>query len=322
LVPHSKKTHIFKQFIMSEIKKGYGAVVGRFQSPYLHPGHEAVIKQVLQKHENLVIFVGLPAGQHSDKNPLDFTTRKLMIQASYPNAIILPLKDMKSDWDWSKELDRRLSEVIGVHSAVLYGGRDSFIPHYHGKFPVSEFVAPDIIWSATAIREEVIQKSIGSEDFRAGVIYGITNRYPSPYPTVDVAITRDGNVLMGKKRNENGFRFVGGFVDPTDESYLAAAKREAAEETGGSLELSDWRYVCDMRIDDWRYRSTREKVMTIFYTCECSFGTPEATDDIAFLKWVPVTELCNTEIEPEHQPLVKAFIDYLNKTYASSHSNN
>lgn len=294
-----------------EIKKGYGVIVGRFQTPYLHDGHRYVIDQVLEKHENLIICLGIQAGQPSDKNPLDFESRKIMILENYPLATILPLKDMKSDLLWSKQLDKLVGDVSNIHPVTLYGSRDSFIPFYNGKYETKELKDPEIIWSSTIIREEVVQRARNSQDFRAGVIYGITNRIPSPYSTVDVAIVQDGKLLLAQKPNEDGWRFVGGYVDNKDENYEMAAKREALEEAGRSLELSDFRYVMSARVNDWRYKKTREKVFTTLFVCKCVFGNAEAGDDVRYIKWVPFEELHKETIEEEHKPLMHEFMSYL-----------
>ena len=67
---------------------------------------------------------------------------------------------------------------------------------------------------------------------------------------------------MAKKPNEPHYRFIGGFVDRTDESWEQAAKREFKEETGGNAEIDDIRYVCSAAVKDWRYNKTESGIMT------------------------------------------------------------
>jgi bifunctional NMN adenylyltransferase/nudix hydrolase len=89
--------------------------------------------------------------------------------------------------------------------------------------------------SGTLERRNAPLEVRSSVDWRAGVVYAAYNRYPQAFPTVDVAVTRetdDGDleILLAKKPGEKGYRLIGGFVSPTDNSLQAAARRELAEE--------------------------------------------------------------------------------------------
>lgn len=293
-------------------KKGFGAVIGRFQTPYLHEGHKSTIDKVLERHENLIICVGVHRGQNTTKNPLDFRTRQLMIQVEYPEAIILPIPDMKSNEKWSQNLDRQIALVVPPMTKVtLYGGRDSFIPYYSGKIETQELESPDVFISATNLRDDVMEKVMNSVQFRAGVMYATGRRYPSPFVTCDLAIVRDSKVLLVQKPDEEGWRFMGGFVDSTDGSIRASASREKDEELGDDLKIGPLTYITDIRVDDWRYASTKEKIFTVFYMAESPSGDPRPNDDIKFAKWVPLCELHAENMEPEHVPLVDALIDHI-----------
>jgi bifunctional NMN adenylyltransferase/nudix hydrolase len=177
-----------------------------------------------------------------------------------------------------------------IGSVMLYGSRDSFIPYYHGQFPTEELVPTSYV-SATELREECGRAVKVSADFRAGVIYASQNRYPTAYPTVDVAVLRrtEGvgyEVLIARKPNEEGWRFIGGFVDPSDSSLEAAARREVLEESGANVE--GFRYIGSHKIDDWRYHGEVDGIMTTFLAATFTFGIVEPKDDICELKWVPV----------------------------------
>jgi bifunctional NMN adenylyltransferase/nudix hydrolase len=297
-------------------KATFGAIVGRYQTPYLHEGHKSIINKIVEKHENLIVFLGVFDGQPNDDNPMDFATRRVMILESYPEAIVLPLPDKKSDEVWSSLLDEKIKEVIGRNSCILYGGRDSFIPYYTTKtYEVNELESPNVLISATTIREEVIRKARNSVDFRTGVIYGVTKRFKSPYTAVDIAPVREGKVLMVRKPDEKGLRFAGGHVDNSDESFEAAALREFKEEVGRNMVVSTPVYVKSFRINDWRYKKTKEKIFSSLYVVECLSGTPDPDDDVNYAEWVPFEDLYRTNIEPEHQPLVDALIDFIEKNY-------
>ncbi len=110
-------------------KYSIGVIVARFQIHELHEGHHYVIKQVTQNHKKTVIFLGVPRFVGSKKNPLDFDTRKKMIQGDYPDSIVLALADQSENQRWASELDKRIREVYPHGEGLMYGSRDSFIPH-------------------------------------------------------------------------------------------------------------------------------------------------------------------------------------------------
>lgn len=268
-----------------------GVIVGRFQTNELHAGHKEIIQQVISSHDKVIIFLGISQAINTKRNPLDFITRKLMIEHAFPTGIsaILPLIDKYSDSVWSKQIDYKVREVFPTGSVTLYGSRDSCLSSYLGDFKTLE-LSPSMYISATNIRESVSKKTLQSSDFRAGVIYSVYSSYPTAYPTVDLLIFKGGNVLLGKKDGENMWRFIGGFVDPTDLSLEAAAKREGYEETG--LELANFKYLFSSKINDWRYSKVADKgIITTVFSCDFIFGSPSPGDDIAALKWFTLEEL-------------------------------
>jgi bifunctional NMN adenylyltransferase/nudix hydrolase len=277
-----------------------GVIVGRFQVPELHAGHIELIQKVLDYHKRVVIFLGISPVLVTKKNPLDFITRKEMILKVFPNVTIVALPDMPNDDDWSKELDKRLREVCPMGTPLLYGGRDSFIKYYAGHFETTEL---DGIgdFSGTEIRKEVSQAIKASPDFRAGVIFAAYNQYPKVFPTVDVAIMRGDEVLLGRKSHQTLFRFIGGFVDPADDNFEQAAQREAQEETG--VEVGNLQYVGTARIDDWRYRHEVDKIITTLFTADYVTGNAIAQDDIAEIKWFKINDLTMGNFVVEHRVL-------------------
>ena len=72
-------------------------------------------------------------------NPLDFEARKQMILTDYPDVVVLYIKDTHSDELWSKRLDSQIADVAGpTQTVTLYGSRESFIAHYHGRHDTCE----------------------------------------------------------------------------------------------------------------------------------------------------------------------------------------
>jgi bifunctional NMN adenylyltransferase/nudix hydrolase len=291
-----------------------GAIVGRFQVHELHEAHRSLIDTVLAQHDRVIIFLGLSPLRNTINNPLDYNTRKRMIQETYPDVEVYYIEDQHSDAVWSRNLDRELDKWCKPHQTVtLYGSRDSFIVHYTGKHLTVELES-EIFISGTEIRRRIANSSTHTKDHRAGIIEASFNRFPTVYTTVDVAILdRDKRrVLMGRKKGEPGLRFIGGFADPNSDSFEADAKREVIEETG--LEVGNLQYIGSFKIDDWRYRNEMDKIKTLFFTADYVFGRPEGADDIESVQWVPYDQIFPTQsilVMKEHMVLLNALIKHL-----------
>ncbi len=285
-----------------ELKSDVGVIVGRFQVAELHEAHLELIDSVIKRHKKVIIFLGLSPCKTTFNNPLDFEARKRMIEDTF-DVNVLYIKDEPSDESWSKKLDEQIEDVIGPNqTAILYGSRDSFIPHYTGRYPTVE-LEPKRYVSGTALRKKISNEVKGSKDFRAGVIWAVGNQFPCCLPTVDVAIIDKSNnrILLAKKPNEKLYRFVGGFAQPTSPSYENDAKREVIEETG--LEVGDLTYIGSSLIDDWRYRNEINKIKTLFYMATYVFGSPKASDDISEVRWFDLKTMKVEDIVEEHRPL-------------------
>lgn len=291
-----------------------GVIVARFQVSQLHGGHLELIKTVEKNHEQLIIFLGVPNVTNTKRNPLDFYTRKLMLQVVAPNAIILPIKDNRSNMKWSENVDNLINITVGG-KALLYGSRTSFLPYYMGKHETLELVT-NLELSGSELRLEDSRKVLQTKDFRAGIIYNTHKLRPVPYPTVDVlGYYTNGDVILGKKENELKYRFIGGFVDVTDDSYEETVKREFIEETNGVI--SKLRYVTNLKVNDWRYKLESSKIITNFYIGEVvtSSNNLKADDDISELKKISFNELCveyKNLLMPEHIKLMEILINKIN----------
>lgn len=293
------------------------AIIARFQTPYLHEGHQALIKQVKETHSKLIILLGVSPISGSRKNPYDYFTREKMIKTSHPDVIVLPISDHPSDTVWSENLDGLLRSVFPTEQFCLYGSRDSFIPYYSGKFETIELPEHGD-YNATELRRQYAEKVFDSTDFRAGILYAYYNQYTKVYPTVDIAVFRNNKteILLGKKAINNKWRFVGGFADPADADYESAAKRELTEECG-QLTTSPMVYETSAKINDWRYRSEVDKIITLLFSCDHESGEPIAQDDIADLRWFPLSEIGNmiatNAISGEHIALFHFIINKYTK---------
>lgn len=291
-----------------------GVIVGRFQVHELHQAHLDLINYVCERHEKVVIFLGLSPLMVSTNNPLDFEARKQMILAHFPDVNVLYIKDVADDEVWSKRLDAMIEDLITpAQSVVLYGGRDSFIDHYKGRFPTQELTQA-VFMSGTAERRAIARsRARGSSEFRSGVIWASQSRFPTVYTTVDVAIFNEdrSKILLGRKPNEKLLRLIGGFADPRSSSFEHDARREVAEEAG--IEVGGLEYIGSVNVDDWRYRNEPDCIRTMLFTGKYLHGRPTPGDDIEEVRWVPFGGPRHFppmfEIVPEHRPLMEMLRD-------------
>jgi len=285
-----------------------GVIVARFQTHELHQGHKDVIFTAMNNHAKVIIFLGISSVRGSINNPLDFQARKQMILDEYPDVNVLYIKDLPCDHAWSRNLDAQIADLIGPNStAMLYGSRDSFIKHYHGKWPTTALKQDKYI-SGTEVRKQISRSTMNSPEFRAGAIWAAYSRHRMLIPTVDVAIWNEDHteILVGKKANERGWRFIGGFAQPSvqiqDELvYEQNAIREVAEETG--VEIGDLTYLGSAMINDWRYREEHDKIATLFFEAKYIYGCPQPNDDIDELTWLTVGMDTWKLLVEAHQPL-------------------
>lgn len=288
-----------------------GVIMARFQVAELHEGHKQLINTVLHYHKKVIIFLGVSRKSADKNSPLDFANRRAMINEIYPNIIVLPQLDMRDDGKWSQTLDSQIGLPFGELSAVIYGSRDSFIPHYKGKYKVIE-VLPKTPVNGTSERVAISREVVSSVDFRKGIIYKTFTQRPVTYPTVDIlAYNEKYQVLLAKKPNEKLYRFIGGFVDRTDENWEHAAKREFCEETGG-CEIGQLQYVASGKINDWRYANSESGIMTTLFVGKFIYGSVIPSDDIAVLEWKNIDDInIETDIMPEHKELFEKAITFL-----------
>ena len=203
---------------------------------------------------------------------------------------------------------------------MLYGGRDSFIPYYSGRFITIELPRYEK-FNATEIREKYATQVSDSPQFRAGVVYAYFNQYSKVYPTVDIAVFKNNKteILLGKKALNNKWRLVGGYADPEDSCYEEAALRELTEECG-DIKVSTMDYELSIQVDDWRYRRETDKIITSVFSCDFISGTVNAQDDIAELKWFDLAAVPKMieqqKITEEHIPIFKKLLEKYLETVA------
>jgi bifunctional NMN adenylyltransferase/nudix hydrolase len=291
---------------------GTGVVIARFQTYRLHDGHLHLLAWANERHAQLCVILGSKIGIHTKNNPLSFQVRKEMVLESFPNAIVLEVIDCPSDDVWSRRIDKAIRTAAG-DEAVIYGSRDSFIPHYGGTYPVE--IVPQIDSpSGTDLREECARNTLCSAEFRKGIIYAATERLATSYASIDCAVWKkngdDIRVLLGYKEGDGGrYRFIGGFAEKTDPSYEAAARRELGEEAG-AIETLDPEYLMSCPVADDRYEGSNDTIFTVLYAMEYVSGEATAGDDIEGIAWISLDRLADVII-PSHEPFIERLISFL-----------
>jgi len=301
------------------MNKKIGFLVGRFQTPFLIDSQIKILQDFLNQDYNFYgIILGVSATKATKNNPLDFDSRRRMIEEAFPKKFQFGyIKDEHDDFIWSNHLDDTIFKMLGTYIdkyafsidfVTIFGDKSTVLSKYFGKFNTQELNI-DKIDSIEFQKEFVSKKVLDTAAWRAGACWSASNRYPVAYHTVDCAIFDDlsndlscNKVWMAKKTGESKLRFVGGFVDPKDNSSEDAAKRESLEETG--MQCSILGYISSRKINDWRYQNEEDKIITSFYALVRQNGIPKANDDIKELYKVDILTLTEEHVMEEHRELL------------------
>lgn len=298
-------------------KTDVGILICRLQVAELHEAHIDLIETVRKEHNKVILFLGLSPAIGTRNNPLDFECRKQMISEKFPDITILYIKDVSSDQVWSQNLDRMIQDhLLPSQTVTLYGGRDSFMEHYKGKFSIQELVSDRII-SGSEMRKNISKKTKNTKEFREGVIWSVYNQYPKVFATVDIALInfKTKEILLGRKEDENDLRFIGGFSTPNSPSFEIDASRELQEETGVDVPSDQLIYAGSSFIDDWRYAGEIDKIKTTFFIAPYIMGPARPDDDIAELRWIKLDRFYKDLLVKTHYPLY----DILKEYFKSKH---
>jgi bifunctional NMN adenylyltransferase/nudix hydrolase len=297
-----------------------GTIIGRFQTNKLHQGHRDLINFALENHRKVIILLGMSKMPNTTKNPLDFASRKLMIQKEFPNVNILPIVDNKTNENWSEEVDKIVSIPYGEKKTVIYGSRDSFIPFYSGINDVIE-LEPSETYNATNIRKEIARETLDSEDFRAGVIYSTFNHKPEVKPFVNTIVHNfKGEILLGKSKDEKYYHLLGDFVNHDDDTLEQTSKRNLNEVTSNNINIKNIRYLTSCKFTDWRHKGESSSIMTTIMLADYNFGITHSSLKDLETKWVKIQDLSNfygvrTKISPEYRDI---FTNLINKIYSEN----
>lgn len=126
----------------------------------------------------------------------------------------------------------------------------------------------------------------------------------NPFPVVDIIIEiGDSVVLIERLHEPHGLAIPGGFVDE-GEMVERAAIREAKEETGLDVTLTDLLYV----YSDPR-RDPRQHTISTVFIARAS-GTPVGGDDAKKAFLVPRSELRSTQLVFDHARILRDYLHF------------
>ena len=140
----------------------YVVFIGRFQ-PF-HAGHQEVLEKAKKLGKRVIVLVGSSFQPRTIKNPWSFDERRAMITASFPDAIICPLRDVVyNDQHWAKSVQALVGEAVLKHSGwtdkppstALIGHSKDESSYYLQMFPQWELIEHEMNESidATKVRE-------------------------------------------------------------------------------------------------------------------------------------------------------------------------
>ena len=153
----------------------FGVIVGRFQVPTLHPGHQQLFTYTLSQCDQVLCLIGSSV-KPDIRNILSYDIRKSMIEEEIDSdkLTICNLVDVGDIDKWSTLVDDIIADKCDMSKddVKLYGSRDSWLSTYCGRF-TDKIEVPEIeAVSGTKIRDEIYSSVMSSADFRKGVIYG------------------------------------------------------------------------------------------------------------------------------------------------------
>jgi ADP-ribose pyrophosphatase YjhB (NUDIX family) len=112
--------------------------------------------------------------------------------------------------------------------------------------------------------------------------------YLDSKPTASILIISGNKVLLGKRAIEpfkGKYDVVGGFLK-YGEDPITGVLREAKEETGLTIKITDFLGIC---MDT--YGKGGDYTLNIYYVGEIVSGKMEASDDVAKLEWFDINKL-------------------------------
>lgn len=286
--------------------------------------YEEIFKHMKETYSEYIIVLNDPYYKFSDQNLLPATITKNLFETSFlyyksaPNQIFI-LGDQPNNDLWSNELDEIIQEFESVDgNEIVFLNRN-----YYEKY-VSNKYNHIFIEFEVEIPEFGFNKIRDIESFFLGLQWADKKTYPAAIPTVDIGliliIDRKYQLVLGVKKDDPYHHLIGGFVDPTDDSYEDAAVRELSEEVNHYANKSDLQYLTSEKIHDWRYKNLKHNIITHLYILKYNHNDSaiiarhlKACDDLVDLVITPLDEIKIDDIVPHHRNLITEIINNINK---------
>lgn len=295
-------------------------IIGRFQTPIFHHGYEKLFSEARKVSENILILVGT-SPITDKKNPYNYCAVSDFLSSKAPH-IGTPKKiykhkalyDHPNDDIWFESLLQSLEGYPMYEPVFIVGETSGALRVLKEKKCKVVIVPNDYSVCSTDIRENA--EYINSDEFRKGMLYQEMRKFDTVYSTVDVIpVLADKSILLGKKRTDDKYRFIGGFVAPGDVTLEVTLRRELKEETGLYVTSEKIVSIGSCRVDDWRYKDSNNKIMTNVFMCFMPTSDRGiARDDIVEVKSFNYTDVPFNLID-SHSQLWNFFSTKIKETY-------
>lgn len=280
--------------------------------------YKAIYGSVINNETTIVLHSHYYKGSRNNLVPIEEVKRKL--GELYPSRPIIIVKAIRNSKNWAQSIINEYYITGGDTSVnMVYFDNEFLFNRFNdglGHNDLSSMIS--IPYDFSSIPKIDINKTKINKSFIDGMVYANQLKYPAVVPTVDLGIILRSephhydSIILGKKEGDDFLHFIGGFVDPTDESYEDAVIREAFEETGIIIEKSELKYLGSTRINDWRYGDQIDKIITHLYAVEYNLELSEMVrrymkpcDDIIELVNFNLSVSEIGQITPLHRDLFK-----------------
>ena len=283
--------------------------IGRFQ-PF-HITHERIVREGLEKADEVLIFIGSANSARSIKNPFTIQERTQMIRECFPDkerVKILPIRDyFYSDAIWFTQVQEKIRPYLDMDKPICVLGayKDEgsyFLKYFEGI--QKELLKVDGL-NASDIREMMFDENYGLADYADKLPEAIqgyllrefigtdthrllkdqmtVNRsyhrmfesYPFGKPiftTVDAVVTHYGHVLVVTRKDTGDYALPGGFLKPT-ETIENGMLRELKEETKIKVDPAILKSkIVSQRVFDYPGRSLRGRIITHAFHINLDIG--------------------------------------------------
>ncbi|OPZ77710.1 MAG: Bifunctional NMN adenylyltransferase/Nudix hydrolase [Alphaproteobacteria bacterium ADurb.Bin438] len=146
------------------MKKKHGLTIMRAQ-PF-HLGHARIIEQMLNECEKVTVLVGSIQESGTERNPLKYKFRKMMIRNVYPdydNLKIFGIYDIKDDAEWADYVLDFLYDCLDRNEiSHYYAGSFSDAQYFLDKVEDVVIVDrndPNFLITASLIRKSIRNKN-------------------------------------------------------------------------------------------------------------------------------------------------------------------